>query len=441
MNRRHVLTCILVSLVMSLSATAVPKKGGKGGKGTPAKKGGGKKGGGSKTSGAGRLTASAGSLSNTPTPMGAALKVNSLKMIAAECTERGSNFKQGVYHYDLYLPPGYDKETDRMYPCLFVSSPMGKPHGHFKMFLTQARKYKWIVVLLIEARNGPFPPILSNFVAAHDDVVQRCRVQTGMKYSTGSSGGAVASGVYVTLRKGFGGLMVTGQLFLQDGPASRNRHLAVYWGFGRECFNRVLMPMQMNALGRGMAHQWEVPLAGHGALSPEFYRRAFQWHEEYFYLGRKTIPVELAVWKFQDKLAMAADAPGDMWRYAALNFAVSLAAKRGLAKKEELTEKVQQAGAQLAELKQDEALKKELAARDAFRAAFRKEQDVWYAYVSRGANRNVFPNAVAAIDKNYQAVIDTYGGTRSATRATERIKEVHASESIRFKAPGGGKKH
>ncbi len=197
--------------------------------------------------------------------------------------------------------------------------------------------------------------------------------------------------------------------------------------------------MLMNALGSRMAHQWEVPLTQHSAHSPEFYRRAFRWHEEYFYLGRKTIPVELAVWKLQDKLAIAANASGDIAKYDALDFAVALAAKRGLTKNEQWAEKVQQAGAQLAEMKQDETVKKEVAARDACMAAFRKEQDVWYAYVSRGANRSMFPDAVAAIHKHYQAVIDTYGGTKYAGVAAARMKEVTASESIKFRAPGGGK--
>ena len=102
---------------------------------------------------------------------GGATNVDGFTPVACVCRQTGAMLKPGTYHYEVYLPPGYDVETDRSYPCIFVMSPGGKPHGLFKTFANQARQHKWIAVLLMEARNGPWEPIVSNFVAAHDDVV------------------------------------------------------------------------------------------------------------------------------------------------------------------------------------------------------------------------------------------------------------------------------
>ena len=66
----------------------------------------------------------------------------------------------------------------------------------------------FVVVMLIEAKNGPWEPIVGNFLAAHDDVIKRVRIADGKKYATGHSGGARASSVFVQLRPGFCGLIL-----------------------------------------------------------------------------------------------------------------------------------------------------------------------------------------------------------------------------------------
>jgi hypothetical protein len=62
--------------------------------------------------------------------------------------------------------------------------------------------------MLEEARNGVWPPIVGNFLAAHDDVIQRVRITEGRKFATGQSGGARGSSVFVQIRPGFGGLIL-----------------------------------------------------------------------------------------------------------------------------------------------------------------------------------------------------------------------------------------
>jgi len=112
----------------------------------------------------------------------------------------------GTYHYNLYLPKGYNAEPAKKWPCFFVMSTSGKASmadvGNY------AKAHGYIVVMLQEAKNGPWAPIMGNFLAAHDDAVKRARI--GAKYAAGHSGGARASSVWVQLRPGFEGLVMEG---------------------------------------------------------------------------------------------------------------------------------------------------------------------------------------------------------------------------------------
>ena len=71
--------------------------------------------------------------------------------------------------------------------------------------MAESLKRTHVVVMLVESRNGPWPPTIGNFLAAHDDVVKRVRIQEGAKIATGLSGGARASSIFVQLRPDFAG--------------------------------------------------------------------------------------------------------------------------------------------------------------------------------------------------------------------------------------------
>ena len=68
----------------------------------------------------------------------------------------------------------------------------------------------FVVVMLVEAKNGPWEPIVGNFLAAHDDAIKRVRIAKDKKYATGFSGGARGSSVFVQLRPGFCCLILQG---------------------------------------------------------------------------------------------------------------------------------------------------------------------------------------------------------------------------------------
>ena len=121
---------------------------------------------------------------------------------------------KGVYHYKLWIPEGYNADSKKAWPCMFIASPSGKAGmGNMAAWLKASG---YVVVMLVESKNGPYAPTIGNFLAAHDDVVKRVRIQDGLKFATGQSGGARASATFVQMRPGFAGVI------LQAAGASQN---------------------------------------------------------------------------------------------------------------------------------------------------------------------------------------------------------------------------
>ena len=119
---------------------------------------------------------------------------------------KDSEAARGTYHYRLWLPKGYLANPQRRWPCLFIADPNGNASmGNMASWL---KSHGYVVVMLVESQNGPWPRIIGNFLAAHDDVVKRLRIQDGQKIATGVSGGARASSIFVQLRPGFSGLIM-----------------------------------------------------------------------------------------------------------------------------------------------------------------------------------------------------------------------------------------
>jgi hypothetical protein len=111
----------------------------------------------------------------------------------------------GTYHYNVYLPTGYNSEKDRKYPCIFIANPGGNAKVNQVKDFVDA--HKWIAIMLVESKNGPWGPIFADFLASHDDAVKRLRIIEGMKFATGMSGGGWASDYFVRMRPGFGGII------------------------------------------------------------------------------------------------------------------------------------------------------------------------------------------------------------------------------------------
>jgi predicted esterase len=127
------------------------------------------------------------------------------------CTFKGtgkSAAMAGTYHYKLWVPEGYTADPKKTWKTIFIADPNGK--AKLGAMADWIKAHGYIAVMLEESKNGPWEPILGNFLAAHEDVVKRMRVAEGKKVATGFSGGARASSLFVTLVPGFGGLVLQG---------------------------------------------------------------------------------------------------------------------------------------------------------------------------------------------------------------------------------------
>jgi len=122
------------------------------------------------------------------------------------------------YTYKLWLPEGYLADSTRRWPCLFIASPGGD--AKMGRMVDWIRQRKFIAIMLVESRNGPWGPIVGNFLAAHDDAVQRLRIQEGLKWATGMSGGARAASVFVQCRPGFSAVILQAAGFAQGPDAA-----------------------------------------------------------------------------------------------------------------------------------------------------------------------------------------------------------------------------
>ena len=191
---------------------------------------------------------------------------------------------QGTYHYKLWLPEGYLADPQKRWPCLFITSSLGNASmGNMSAWL---KSNGYIVVMLVEAQNGPWGPIIGNFLAAHDDAVQRVRIQEGRKFATGVSGGARASSVFVQIRPGFCGLILQGAGAAYDDSNGKyyvsdiehNPALYVAMTMGDHDDNKAEIDAMRAALdaSRFLALNFK---GGHTEAPPQVFAGAIEWIE------------------------------------------------------------------------------------------------------------------------------------------------------------------
>ena len=184
----------------------------------------------------------------------------------------------GTYHYRVYIPSGYSRETTTHYPCIFISDPSG--HASLGTLGRFIQRERWIALMLVEARNGPWGPVLGNFLAAHDDAMRRLRCNPRLKYATGVSGGARGSSVYTMLRPGFAGLLLQAGGFPSAVQVFRplSPELAVYATFGDQDPNLKDDLWYLKELRLPFKH--EVFAGGHQPAPSQVVEHAFAWFKE-----------------------------------------------------------------------------------------------------------------------------------------------------------------
>ena len=127
-----------------------------------------------------------------------------------QAPERGLQpLKGGEYNYKVWIPKGYNAQKTRNWPCIFIINPKGNAGmGPMSAYL---RAGDYIVVMLQEASAAGLHR--ENFLTAHDDVVQRLRIASRLKFATGFAGGARIASLVVQYRPGFAGLFQQGAGF------------------------------------------------------------------------------------------------------------------------------------------------------------------------------------------------------------------------------------
>ncbi|MBM3859096.1 MAG: hypothetical protein FJ395_05535 [Verrucomicrobia bacterium] len=251
-------------------------------------------------------------------------------------TAKDSEAAKGTYHYTLWLPKGYHADPQRRWPCLFIASAIGNAKmGKMAPWL-KANGY--IAVMLVESKNGPWEPIVGNFLAAHDDVVRRVRIQEGLKFATGMSGGARACSVFVQIRPGFSGLILQGAGGAFDSKGNyhvaglkRNTSLCVAMTMGETDNNKGEVARVKTALGSMKF----LPLmfnGGHTWAPQETFEQAIAWIEHNVYdegpVNSALRPIYFQRFKAQvEKLPSVTD---PLERYRTANNLLKLAQNRNL---------------------------------------------------------------------------------------------------------------
>jgi hypothetical protein len=151
--------------------------------------------------------------------------------------------KAGSYSYRVYLPPGYYEHPHFRYPALFIMSPSGNASlGNFK---ARATNEGWIVVMFVDAKNGPWGRNYGNFLSTMADVTPKLRIQEGLKFATGFSGGARGTSMLTQICPGFNGELCQGagfsaergEYFVQGIP--RDHPYAVFMAMGLKDSNFI----------------------------------------------------------------------------------------------------------------------------------------------------------------------------------------------------------
>jgi len=235
---------------------------------------------------------------------------------------KDSDAAKGTYHYKLWIPKGYHADPQRRWPCMFIASASGNAKMGAMAPWLKANGY--IVVMLVESKNGPWSPIIGNFLAAHDDVVRRVRIQEGLKFATGMSGGARASSVFVQIRPGFCGLILQGAGGSFDSRGNyhfaglkRNPALCIAMTMGETDSNKNEVPRVKAALG-SMKFLPLMFKGGHTWAPQETFEEAIAWVERNVYEegppNPAFKPIYLQRFKAMADQFNATEAPVDRYR-------------------------------------------------------------------------------------------------------------------------------
>ena len=316
---------------------------------------------------------------------------------------------KGTYHYKLWLPKGYFADSQRRWPCLFIAAPDGNADmGRIEPWL---KTNGYVVVMLVESKNGPWGPIVGNFLAAHDDVVRRVRIQEGLKFATGMSGGARASSVFVQIRSGFSGLILQAA-----GAASNDQGKYHIAGIKRNPAFWVAMIMGDNDNNKNEVASMKTALGaakflslsfsgGHDWAPPEVFECAITWIERQIYEEGPSYSAFKSVYlrRFRTRFDKLRSLTVPWERFKETDSLLTFSRNRNLMMEPDITPQLRALQNEFVKLRNDPAIGREILAAEALR---RLEQ-----------NRKRAPPAIFAAQ--CLALTKQYSGTEAATKARQ----------------------
>jgi len=278
----------------------------------------------------------------------------------------------GTYHYKLWLPKGYQANPKRRWPCMFVFSPSGSAgRGNMAGWL-EANGF--VVVMLVESKNGPWAPIAGNFLSAHDDVIKRVRIQEGSKMATGFSGGARAASSAVQSRPGFSGLILQGagcsfddRSSYQTSKIKGNPAMYVSMTIGESDSNRGEAGRMKGVFGAKF--QAFTFKGGHDWSPPDVFQNAADWLLKQIYETGPFQPSMQAAYINRCQTFLERwEASTQPWeRYQLADSAATFARSRNLLMDPSLAPSLRKVQAEMLKLRADPAVNREIAAADAWR--------------------------------------------------------------------------
>lgn len=178
-----------------------------------------------------------------------------------------------TYHYNCYVPASL--KVGEPVVVVLNTSPEGDAQPFSK---PAAEELGWVMVGLVEAKNGPGQPIYENMAAAVEDLAKRFLVQPRGLIFAGFSGGARSS-FFFGQRLGSlcGGIIAIGA-GSQGTPGGLAPDIPVFFIAGETDFNKQEVTTEASKeLHAGRVTGLEIHPGGHSWGPPELRHQAVQW--------------------------------------------------------------------------------------------------------------------------------------------------------------------
>ncbi|MBF0197388.1 MAG: hypothetical protein HQL32_06740 [Planctomycetes bacterium] len=342
---------------------------------------------------------------------------------------------QGVYHYKVLLPRGYYENESLRYPCLFVASPGGNAKlGKMEEYI---KENGWIAVLLVESRNkSKQGEMMASFLAAHDDAIERFRIQEGLKFTTGMSGGARCSSYNAGMRPGFAGILLQaagfGYNFAKGSGTVYHAvtafpHMCVFLTMGRKDSNKVENGRLEKVFAK-LPNPFHIePFDGGHTWAPkQTVEKGLAWLEKNAFEQTK----EKGVFCYYHKKYMdeIKDSENDLTypQYLQIVNMKKMADKFKLKYKKDFKENYATLSSLYYEAKKSKHIKKEILCAKLLASLQAKEKKLVTYIESKKMSTKSIQSQAKKVISSYQKFIDKYPESYFASDAEESIKSLNS---------------